>query len=72
MEAVVGGLPATMAESGGTLVYEDQEARVELDGDTLQAVRVELKGAAGRKDLLGAVEAALLYRLIRCRPPFAP
>ncbi len=71
MEAVVGGLPATLAESGGTLVYEDPEARVELDGDALEAVKVELKGGARRKDLLGAVEAALLYRLIRGRAPFA-
>jgi putative selenate reductase len=64
------GRKATLKDKGATLLYEDDEARVTLTGESFEATAVELKTGVQRKELRKAAEAAILMRLLVQNPLF--
>ena len=71
MEGLYDGKRATLRKSGNTLIYEDADARAELDAETLAVHSVALKEGVASKDLTWAARMALLYHWLNGRLPFA-
>ncbi len=71
MEGLYDGKRATLRESGDVLVYEDADARAELDAETLIARSVTLKEGVSSKDLAWTARMAVLYRWLNGRLPVA-
>ena len=66
-----GGKPFSLTVEPGGFVFENAGLIVHLDGGTLCARSVTLPDGADEAALSGAVEAAVLFRLLAHRQPFA-
>ncbi len=70
MQIMHDGRSASLTKEGEYFIYEDDELRVRLAADTLEASAAELKTAIQNKSLREASEAAILYALLDGRAPF--
>ena len=66
-----GGKPFSLDVEPGGFVFENAGLIVHLDGGTLCAREVKLPDGVDEAALSGAVEAAILFRLLAHRQPFA-
>ena len=66
-----GGKPFSLTVEPGGFVFENAGLIIHLDGGTLCARSVALPDDADEAALSGAVEAAVLFRLLAHRQPFA-
>jgi putative selenate reductase len=70
MQIMQKGRKGTLTDGGTSFIFEDDEVRLHLAKDSLQAEEVELKTTIQQKDLTRAVEAAVLFGLLEGRKPF--
>ena len=70
MKIMHGGKNANLTENDDTFLFEDDEIKLNLAKDSLQATVIELKTKVKNKSLKEAVEAAILFNLLKKRKPF--
>lgn len=71
LEGKRAGKPFSLTSQADGFLFESESFAAHLDGATFCATRVDWKGPADEAPLSPAVEAALLYRLLRGGQPFA-
>ncbi len=70
MKIIHNSKEATLSDGGTALLFEDDEVKLSLAKDSLEAGNVELKTDVKSKNLRVAAEAAILFRLLEGRRPF--
>ncbi|HIP40158.1 MAG TPA: putative selenate reductase subunit YgfK [Desulfocapsa sulfexigens] len=70
MRIMHGGKSANLTKNDDTFLFEDDEVKLSLAKDSLQATVIELKTRVENKSIQEAAEAAILFNLLEKRKPF--
>lgn len=70
MKIIHDGKEATLSDGGTAFLFEDDEVKLRLAKDSLEAGNIELKADVKSKSLRVVAEAAILFSLLDGRSPF--
>ncbi len=70
MRIMHGGKHASLSKNDDSFLFEDDQVKLRLATDSLQATVMELKSDVENKSLQEAAEAAILFKLLEKRKPF--